>query len=204
MGAVLSCCQGRNSAEEESLLRSQQAGYGANGVHDNDNAEYIEQQKQQEAERIAQLRENELRNIVNNTNDKLIDISMISNSGIVVNGDDQNSDRRGDLYDRLDADNGDDNHLMPKTSNLAAIMSNSASIHYPAQQNDDNIDDDRINSQSHDHTAAKEEAVFTPLDTKTQLSEQTREALRTLLQQTEESLKSQLTIEAPKDLVIDF
>ena len=129
---------------------------------------------------------------------------MISNSGIVVHGNDMRSEHRSDIYDRLDSETGDDNHLMPKTSNLAAIMSNSASIHYPSQHNEDNIDDDNINDDAQEGISTKEEADFTTLDTKTQLSPATKESLKELHKQVVEALKQQLTIEAPTDLVLDF
>lgn len=80
MGIVLSCFKENNSGEYESLLGSQQNG-GSNGVNDSFDAA---QEQAREHERKVKLRDQELKNIVLNTNDKLIDISMISNSGIVV------------------------------------------------------------------------------------------------------------------------
>lgn len=86
MGAVLSCCRNHSGEENEALLREQQAGYGSQG---NANDEYdAEQMRLKEHEQKLLAREQELRDIVANTNDKLIDISMINNSGIVIQGTD--------------------------------------------------------------------------------------------------------------------
>ncbi|CCF58000.1 hypothetical protein KAFR_0D03520 [Kazachstania africana CBS 2517] len=83
MGVVFSCWRDRSSDEDEALLRHQH-GYGS-GYNDNDNEEYSSlQQEERERERKARIRDDQLRKIVANTNDKLIDISMIDNSGIVV------------------------------------------------------------------------------------------------------------------------
>ncbi|SCU97718.1 LAMI_0F11100g1_1 [Lachancea mirantina] len=81
MGVILSCCFNRgNNAENESLLQNGQNGYGSGALNDYDAAQ--RQLEEEEQKMIA--REQELTQIVNNTNDKLIDISMMSNSGIVV------------------------------------------------------------------------------------------------------------------------
>lgn len=86
MGIVLSCCRDHGREDNEALLREQQAGYGTQG---NANDEYdAEQVRLKEQERKLLAREQELRDIVANTNDKLIDISMINNSGIVIQGTD--------------------------------------------------------------------------------------------------------------------
>ncbi|QLQ78195.1 hypothetical protein HG537_0A04420 [Torulaspora globosa] len=82
MGLILSCCREGEIDENEALLASQQNGYGA---HEDYNA--LQQQMKEHEERLR-ARENTLKEIVTNTNDKLIDISMISNSGIVIQGTD--------------------------------------------------------------------------------------------------------------------
>lgn len=82
MGLILSCCREGELDENEALLASQQNGYGA---HEDYNA--LQQQMKEHEERLR-ARENMLKEIVTNTNDKLIDISMISNSGIVIQGTD--------------------------------------------------------------------------------------------------------------------
>ncbi|QLL30629.1 hypothetical protein HG536_0A04460 [Torulaspora globosa] len=82
MGLILSCCREGELDENEALLASQQNGYGA---HEDYNA--LQQQMKEHEERLR-ARENTLKEIVTNTNDKLIDISMISNSGIVIQGTD--------------------------------------------------------------------------------------------------------------------
>lgn len=84
MGIIFSCCRNDDVDENEALLANQQNGYGAHNEQD-----YNEVQRQmKEQEERALARETQLREIVTNTNDKLIDISMISNSGIVVPGGD--------------------------------------------------------------------------------------------------------------------
>lgn len=86
MGAVFSCCRHNATEEDEALLREHQAGYGTQG---NAPDEYdAEQMRLKEQEQKLLAREQELRDIVANTNDKLIDISMINNSGIVIQGTD--------------------------------------------------------------------------------------------------------------------
>ncbi|CEP60883.1 Meh1p LALA0_S02e01838g [Lachancea lanzarotensis] len=80
MGAVLSCCFGSGSSEGEPLLQDAQKGYGSYGPDDDD----LMQRKLEEEERKLLAREQELAEIVISTNDKLIDISMMSNSGIVI------------------------------------------------------------------------------------------------------------------------
>lgn len=94
MGLIFSCCQNGDVDENEALLASQQNGYGAD--NEQDDSEMKRQLKEQEERAFA--REAHLKEIVTNTNDKLIDISMISNSGIVVQGSDiksMNSDIQG-------------------------------------------------------------------------------------------------------------
>lgn len=84
MGIIFSCCRNSDIDENEALLAAQQNGYGTNNEQD-----YNEVQRQlKEQEERALAREAQLREIVTNTNDKLIDISMISNSGIVIPGSD--------------------------------------------------------------------------------------------------------------------
>lgn len=85
MGQLCSCFKEEDTNAEDSLLRSVQQGYGTNTGNESldgveDNIAYLEQKEQ---ERIQ-----ELNSIVNETNDKLIDVSMISNSGIVALGHD--------------------------------------------------------------------------------------------------------------------
>lgn len=84
MGALLSCFRDRASDESEGLLANQQNGYGADTGEDSSALQ--RQMKEHEEQMFA--REQLLKEIVANTNDKLIDISMISNSGIVVQGSD--------------------------------------------------------------------------------------------------------------------
>ncbi|AET40520.1 Meh1p Ecym_6128 [Eremothecium cymbalariae DBVPG len=78
MGIIFSCCSDDGDGEQDPLLDNQ-LGYGSQGSTNEDH-HVLEQELQQ---KLLQ-RERELTVIVNNTNDKLIDISMMSNSGIVV------------------------------------------------------------------------------------------------------------------------
>ncbi|KAL3228968.1 Protein MEH1 [Nakaseomyces bracarensis] len=82
MGVILSCCRERED-EDEPLL-SQQQGYGTEN-RDLDEQSEVQRQKREEEMRVL-AREQQLRDIVSDTNDKLIDISMINNSGIVAHG----------------------------------------------------------------------------------------------------------------------
>ncbi|CDF89982.1 ZYBA0S05-06172g1_1 [Zygosaccharomyces bailii CLIB 213] len=91
MGAILSCCNIGDVDENEALLGGQQNGYGVD--NEQDDSEMKRQMKEQEERALA--REAHLKEIVSNTNDKLIDISMISNSGIVVQGSDIKSMNSG-------------------------------------------------------------------------------------------------------------
>lgn len=76
MGNILSCCFKADTEEADPLLQEQD-GYGSQGQLDYNEMEQRQQERMLERER-------ELTEIVNNTNDKLIDIGMISNSGIVA------------------------------------------------------------------------------------------------------------------------
>ncbi|BAO39916.1 hypothetical protein KLMA_30621 [Kluyveromyces marxianus] len=82
MGNVLSCCFGHD--EESDPLLQEQSGYGSQAQLD------FNEMEQRQKESIRQ-RERELTEIVNSTNDKLIDIGMISNSGIVASSHDLDS-----------------------------------------------------------------------------------------------------------------
>ncbi|SCU94816.1 LADA_0G11518g1_1 [Lachancea dasiensis] len=80
MGGVISCCVTGANSETDSLVQNAQKGYGSYGNEDYD---AIKRKLEEEEQKIL-AREQELTEIVNNTNDKLIDISMMSNSGIVI------------------------------------------------------------------------------------------------------------------------
>lgn len=78
MGTLFSCCSSVHEGERDPLFDSQ-LGYDSLRIA-NENKLALEQELQQ---RLLQ-RQQELTDIAKNTNDKLIDISMISNSGIVI------------------------------------------------------------------------------------------------------------------------
>ncbi|AMD21816.1 HFL040Wp [Eremothecium sinecaudum] len=82
MGILFSCFSDEYEGEQDPLLENQ---LGYNSIRSTiEDRHALEQELQQQ---LLQ-REQELTEIVNNTNDKLIDISMISNSGIVVQSQD--------------------------------------------------------------------------------------------------------------------
>ncbi|CDO94513.1 unnamed protein product [Kluyveromyces dobzhanskii CBS 2104] len=83
MGNALSCCFRQDSDENDPLLQEQDR-YGSQAQLD------YNEMEQQQKERVLE-RERELTEIVNSTNDKLIDIGMISNSGIVASSHDLDS-----------------------------------------------------------------------------------------------------------------
>lgn len=84
MGVIFSCCNRNGSNETDPLLQGAQNGYNSSADNDYD---AVQRQLEQEEQKLL-AREQELTEIVNNTNDKLIDISMMSNSGIVVQSND--------------------------------------------------------------------------------------------------------------------
>ncbi|CAB4256400.1 similar to Saccharomyces cerevisiae YKR007W MEH1 Component of the EGO complex [Maudiozyma barnettii] len=216
MGSVLSCCNKGSSEEEDSLLRAQQAGYGSN-INDGDADSYTaEQQRLQDEERVAQARENQLRDIVNATNDKMIDISMITNSGIVIQSNDQIDEVRKFADKNSETGDGNDNYLAPVSSNLAAIMSNSGSLHnnnnnnnYTSQNSthsrplDDQILDD-ISHTGGTTTSASTKAVFVTLDTNGQMTKEDKDNLKAMHQQIKKSLEDQLKVEPLGSLVMTF
>ncbi|SMN17740.1 similar to Saccharomyces cerevisiae YKR007W MEH1 Component of the EGO complex [Maudiozyma saulgeensis] len=224
MGSVLSCCNKGSSEEEDSLLRAQQAGYGSN-INDGDTDSYTaEQQRLQDEERIAQTRENQLREIVNSTNDKMIDISMITNSGIVIQSNDLVDHVRKFTDERSETGDSNDNYLAPVSSNLAAIMSNSASLHNNNNHNNNNNINNNYNNhttQSSTHSRLLDDqilddilhtggatlsakAVFTPLDTKIQMTKENKNNLKDTHQQIKKSLEEQLKVEPLGSLLMTF
>lgn len=209
MGAVLSCCNKGNSEEEEALLRAHQAGYGSNPAENEEDSYMAEQQRLQEEEMVAQARENQLREIVNNTNDKMIDISMLTNSGIVIQGTDLMDSSTHFPDDRSDTEDGTDNYLAPVSSNLAAIMSNNASLknNNRTTQNSTHsrlLDDQIQDTISHSGNLPVSKANFVQLDTNTQLSEQEKNELKDVHQKIAKGLEEQLTVKPKGDLVITF
>ena len=209
MGAVLSCCNKGNSEEEEALLRAQQTGYGSNSADNMEDSYMAEQQRLQEEERVGQARENQFREIVNNTNDKMIDISMLTNSGIVLHGTDLMDNSVHFSDDRSETEDGTDNYLAPVSSNLAAIMSNNASIknNNNTTQNSTHsrlLDDQIQDSISHTENLHVCKADFVQLDTNTQLSEQEKNELKDMHRKIAKGLEEQLTVKPKGDLVITF
>lgn len=112
MGLILSCCRESDLDENEALLASQQNGYN-NG---NDDYNALQHQIREHEERLR-ARENALKEIVTNTNDKLIDISMISNSGIVVQGSDLSQQEPDSPLENASGSAVDDSHETSATQN---------------------------------------------------------------------------------------
>ncbi|SCV01356.1 LAME_0G15698g1_1 [Lachancea meyersii CBS 8951] len=108
MGAALSCCFSSGDSEGEPLIQDAQKGYGS--YNDDDD---VMQRKLEEEEQKLLAREQELTEIVNNTNDKLIDISMMSNSGIVV--------QSHDLGDALDGEKGQEGPIDRRPDGLRNV-----------------------------------------------------------------------------------
>ena len=200
MGIIISCCRNGFSDEEESLLHSRQAGYGAN--QDNESQNSLQQQLREE-ERRLQARERELREVVNSTNDKLIDISMISNSGVVIQSNDLRDVvvRRADLGTlpsggEVGREDDTGNHLDPQTSNLATILSNTTAMHNRDLHIDDT--DDGIHGVPRNGISS-----FVQLDTQTHpLAPEIKQSLAEFHANILKRLNEQLEIESPGELVV--
>ena len=207
MGVIISCCRHGFSDEEESLLHSRQAGYGAN--RDNESQNSLQQQLREE-ERRLQARERELREVVNSTNDKLIDISMISNSGVVI----QSNDLRDVVVHRTDLgtlpSSGEvgledvvGNHLDPQTSNLATILSNTTA----AQNRGLHIDGDDYDNDNDGIQGVSQNRIssFVQLDAqKHPLAPEIKQSLAEFHANILKRLNEQLEIESPGELVVEL
>lgn len=179
MGVAFSCCplgSSSNGSDEEALLRGQQDGYGS--THNGENSEYDAVQEQmREHERRLQARDQELRGIVANTNDKLIDISMISNSGIVV--------QKNDLYtEDLDEDMVDIPNEEVEIEGVVAQGPDGKTTASELKQND---------ISTHFTVLTGEE--ITPA-----MNQQLRKLHDGIMSQ----LNQQMAIEAPQDLTLTF
>lgn len=179
MGVAFSCCplgSSSNGSDEEALLRGQQDGYGS--THNGENSEYDAVQEQmREHERRLQARDQELRGIVANTNDKLIDISMISNSGIVV--------QKNDLYtEDLDEDIASLSNEEIETEGTSGQGLEGNPTASELKQND---------ISTHFNVLTGEE--ITPA---------LKQQLRKLHDEIMSQLNQQMTIEAPQDLTLTF
>ncbi|CCC67049.1 hypothetical protein NCAS_0A04910 [Naumovozyma castellii] len=116
MGAILSCCKGHTD-EEDPLLRNPQDRYGGtmNGDDPQMTDGYSEALRLKQEEKKA-ARDKELKQIVTDTNDKLIDISMINNSGIVLESNDSDWFKKAVIADEGEAT---DNQLQQSTTEQA-------------------------------------------------------------------------------------
>lgn len=116
MGLILSCCRESDIDENDSLLRNQQNGYNSLDNDRGDDDDSIMQREMREKELQLQKRNQELKEIVDSLNDKLIDISMINNSGIVM----QSTD-----LDQVDEENLQEIKLSKTSKNLSPEMKDS-------------------------------------------------------------------------------
>lgn len=188
------CCCGfawgssSNDPDEEALLRSQQYGYnatnnGANGSYD------AVQEQMREHERRLQARDRELRGIVTSTNDKLIDISMISNSGIVV--------QKSDLYtEDMDEDEDEENGDFNATN----------SVMQQQGMGSDAVDDPSSHSHNHRSEASAESDTAThfTISTEDEVTPEMKQTLKEIHESIMCQLTKQISIEAPQDLIVSF
>lgn len=112
MGVILSCCRERDD-EDEPLL-SQQQGYGTEPNAMEEQSDMQRQKREEEMRLLA--REQQLRDIVSDTNDKLIDISMINNSGIVAHGRDIGNSKNNKPSDNSNDENNTEQATNPVNS----------------------------------------------------------------------------------------
>lgn len=128
MGVIASCCRDSDADENEALLASQ----NGHGDHNDDYNAVQRQMKEQEEQLRA--RENMLKKIVANTNDKLIDISMISNSGIVIQGTDLKNPEssyepeasHGSITDNANAEHDEDGHKIHTRPRFVTLETDTA------------------------------------------------------------------------------
>ncbi|KAH3899794.1 uncharacterized protein SCODWIG_03236 [Saccharomycodes ludwigii] len=113
MGIIFSCCLKNHEDNDDHHQENDALLYNNN---DGNNG-YDSMKRELEIEEQKMLaRENELTDIVNNTNDKLIDISVMNNNGTNNNG-------NNNLHDDVDTTNS--NHA---TSSVTAISSPSGFV----------------------------------------------------------------------------
>lgn len=212
MGVIFSspnnlCCCGfawgssSSDPDEEALLRNQSYGYGttnngANGPYD------AVQEQIREHERRLQARDQELRGIVTSTNDKLIDISMISNSGIVV--------QKSDLYteDMDEGDNDDDNSDDDNEDNNGGDEPNTTNPIVQEHQGGgsdivDNSSNNNCNSKLEASTESDTMPNFTIL-TEEEVTLEMKQTLTEIHESIMDQIIKQIAIEAPQDLIVAF
>lgn len=164
------------------LLREQQAGYGSQG---NANSEYdAEQMRLKEHEQKLLAREQELREIVANTNDKLIDISMINNSGIVIQG--------TDLQEALDKKQQEEGEVSPEDGRSAGDDNTSGR----------SVPSSRSAERSATHAAPRTN-TFTVL-TSPDSTRITKEQLKKLHSNILDEILSQSKVDKPGPLTVPF
>lgn len=187
MGNLSSCCRHGTHDDEESLLRGRPNGI----LNTNETYDAIQQQMLEQQKKIQQ-RESELRDIVFSTNDKLIDISMISNSGIVI--------QSGDFYSE---DNDDEDE-------------NTMNIEHDSDAETNNEDNNELNNNNNNNTDRNEESGHFKNKNKTniestltivndkkippELQQQIRQLHKNILQ----DINEQITIKAPQKLTMEF
>lgn len=180
MGNILSCCPHSNHDDEESLLRGRQNGM----PNTTESYDAIQQQMLQQQRKIQQ-RENELREIVSNTNDKLIDISMISNSGIVIqSGDFYSEDNENEDATTMNVDHNSDNEAGDENNEDGADRTEDVNNYMKKSKL---IDEPTL-------------TVLTDKEITIDLQQQIRQLHKNILQ----DIKEQITITTPQKLTMEF
>ncbi|KAK5959682.1 Meh1p PWA37_003045 [Arxiozyma heterogenica] len=210
------CCCGfawgssSSDPDEEALLRNQPYGYGttsngANGPYD------AVQEQLKEHERRLQARDQELRGIVASTNDKLIDISMISNSGIVVQKSDlytEDMDEEENDDDNSDDDNEEDDNDNDNDSNNGGDDPNTTNLIVQEHQGvgsdtADNSSNNNCNSKLEVSTESDTVPNFTIL-TEEEVTPEMKQTLTEIHEIIMDRIIKQIAIEAPQDLIVAF
>ncbi|CCK68343.1 Meh1p KNAG_0A06890 [Huiozyma naganishii CBS 8797] len=194
MGAVLSCCfkNRTGSPDEEALLRGGQNGYGAAGSTGPQDGYDSVQDQLREQELQMRQRDNELKDIVAQTNDKLIDISMVSNSGIVV--------QSGDL----DQAEGSDSLRGGQNSNQNSIQDTTdrSGLEEP-QDASSAAGNGPFANPSSAGDKDSQDPKFTALDPST-ITKETRGHLEQLYDTMMAELEQQLQVQVPGELTMAF
>ena len=203
-GANSLCCCGfpwRSSfhdPDEESLLRNQQEGYGS--MKNNANGSYdMVQEQMREHERRLQARDQELRGIVASTNDKLIDISMISNSGIVI----QKSDLYTEDVDEEESDENSDSNTTDSPIQQQVMELNTTGG--PSNNSNNNNDNNNNSNNSKVEISPESDTLthFTVL-AEEEVTPEMKQTLKEMHQNIMDQLTKQITTEAPQDLIFGF
>ncbi|CCD27388.1 Meh1p NDAI_0K01970 [Naumovozyma dairenensis CBS 421] len=174
MGVIFSCCNvhSGDDEEQESLLRSQHENNN-NGDPNSDSYDALLQRQLELQEQKRLTREKQLRDIVTDTNDKLIDISMVSNSGIVIQSDDNDIFRKAALED-------------------SAITANTTVSN----------EDITNNTQKDNNVTSLKKSKYTVLNPDEHLTDKDKERLQSTLRNVLKEIEEQVHIEVPGKLTV--